>query len=162
MDPFLSRYTVPNLQSKNEIPTGDVVRLRYRGFIPAAYLIKLFILMTKGVDGAQDSKAWAVIQAHGFGGEAVTVLRTPNVSEGSKTTGDEKERDMESKPVAGEGAGIESVENNAKDEDVEMDGEVTGGLVDDPKMNAMKDEKADAKSGRNGAMFVCWENAAVL
>lgn len=159
IDPFLSRYTVPSLESTDNMSTGDVVRLRYRGFIPTAYLIRLFILMTKGLDGMKDGKAWGVIQAHGFGGEVVTVLRTPNPSEESKIDG---EQDTAIKPDVSEGDGNEAVEKNDEEEDVKMSEEVTAGAEANPTTKPTRDGKADAKSSRKGAMFVCWENAAVL
>lgn len=138
-------------------PQTDVVRLRYHGFIPAAYLIRLLILLTKGLDATNDDKAWGVIQAHGFGGAAVTVLRTSGGARDPPKI-DEAKQDMVVNPAEVEKEADEAtaVGNESDVEVQESVGEAAIATVLGTK--EMKNDKTE----KSGALFVCWENPAAL
>jgi len=122
--------------------------------------------MTKGLDTTKHSKAWGVIQAHGFGGEAVTVLRT-TTTEKSQSTNGEGGMGMESttRPSNGEVNGLLS--DASKDGDVDMHEDSqeqaqAAFTLPASTSKAEKDEGGGTKDDRKGAMFVCWEHAAAL
>ncbi|KAI5300199.1 hypothetical protein KEM55_008874 [Ascosphaera atra] len=48
IDPYLSRYSPP--VSKNECVAGDLVHVEWRGMMPAAWILRLFIALTRAVD----------------------------------------------------------------------------------------------------------------
>ncbi|KAH7027084.1 ribonuclease P 40kDa subunit-domain-containing protein [Macrophomina phaseolina] len=77
---FLSCYEVPMpylTDGEAAAPAvGGVVRLRWRGLVPSAFLLRLWIVARKGlVDGkVGKEKKWMAMSVAGFGGEAYTML----------------------------------------------------------------------------------------
>lgn len=74
MDSSLSRYQVPTPASPQ--PQG-LVRLRWRGLIPAAFAKEVFIaaLKASGADETgTDENKWMSISATAFDGESYTIL----------------------------------------------------------------------------------------
>ncbi|KAJ4354657.1 uncharacterized protein N0V89_006394 [Didymosphaeria variabile] len=81
IDPHLSRYEVSTFDGLVELATRDMVRVRWRGFIPPQFVQELFLLVRKerlkvekGRDGevrdGRESKEerWVAWSAAGFGG----------------------------------------------------------------------------------------------
>jgi hypothetical protein len=137
IDPFLSRYGVPEHDASGS--TGDLVRIRHRGFIPAAYVVRLFILMTKALVDVKNPRAWGAMQMHGFGGEAVTVLRTAEVKCEAGLGGDRA---------------------RSVDEDIEMAGaqEIADGPIEKDNHTAdMVALRITEAKATHGSGFVCWE-----
>lgn len=82
VDSFLSRYEVPNFG--NGLATKDMVRVRWRGFIPPRFVREVYLLVRKeglkiakeeqdgeGGTGSQQEGRWAALTAtafEGFGG----------------------------------------------------------------------------------------------
>lgn len=72
-DGVLSRYKVPDFEDGSPgLETRDLVRLEYRGFLPAAFVHKLFLAMLKAAGTSKQS--WYALSAFSFQGEAYTVL----------------------------------------------------------------------------------------
>jgi hypothetical protein len=128
--------------------TGSITSLRYHGFIPAAYVVRLFVLLSKGLESYEASKnekegkieakakggAWGAVLAQGFGGGAVSVLRLAGSPgggaaceghEGSREEQEQEEGEVEVEAEAeakidGAGEGEVGKGNGNGDEDVVM------------------------------------------
>lgn len=78
IDPHLSRYEVPTFDGLVKLATKDMIRVRWRGFIPPEFIRELFLLVRKmGLkvdkrgDGAVqegEEERWVAWSAAGFGG----------------------------------------------------------------------------------------------
>jgi len=79
IDPFLSRYEVPNFG--HGLATKNIVRIRWRGFIPPRFMREVFLLVRKeglkvakeeqdgeGGTGSQEEGRWMSLTADAFGG----------------------------------------------------------------------------------------------
>lgn len=94
IDPYLSRYEVPDFGSG--IMPRDIVCVRWKGFIPPAFIRQLFFLARRAVFGmagktgvtqdidmdakcAGNEEAWFAMHAQGFGGKNTwTVMQFAN------------------------------------------------------------------------------------
>ncbi|KAF2484347.1 ribonuclease P 40kDa subunit-domain-containing protein [Neohortaea acidophila] len=71
VDPAISRYEVPTTSNESaEGSTRDLVRLRWRGFMPSAFIEKLLLATLKSV-----GEDWYAIAARSFDGQAYTILQ---------------------------------------------------------------------------------------
>ncbi|KAF2448027.1 hypothetical protein P171DRAFT_383358 [Karstenula rhodostoma CBS 690.94] len=72
IDPHLSRYEVPTFNGLVELATRDMVRMRWRGFIPPHFVRELFLLVrTAGLKvekGEIHEERWVAWSAAAFGG----------------------------------------------------------------------------------------------
>lgn len=68
IDPFLSRYNVSDAEKAVD---AKLVRLRWRGFLPAAWVAELWM---KTLSMSSD---WFFLVVHGFEGRSFTILREP-------------------------------------------------------------------------------------
>ncbi|OJD37804.1 ribonuclease p 40kda subunit [Diplodia corticola] len=80
IDSFLSRYEVPmpyRSDGDADVPaTEDLTRLRWRGLIPPAFLLRLWMTARRGVAGGSvgAQRAWMAMTVAGFEGETYTML----------------------------------------------------------------------------------------
>lgn len=86
VDAFLSRYEVPvpyrgAADGDAEVTrTAGVVRLRWRGLVPAGWLLGVWMVVRRAVAAAAETgrggeeEAWMGLSVAGFGGEAYTLL----------------------------------------------------------------------------------------
>lgn len=77
IDPYLSRYAITELDPdgnthENEV-SGNIVKLRWQGFIPASFISRIFKLV-----GDSRESRWVALNACSFGGKGYTVLGLPN------------------------------------------------------------------------------------
>jgi ribonucleases P/MRP protein subunit RPP40 len=74
IDPYLSRYAVPDLEptggSSGSVAQGNIVKLRWQGFIPTRFVLELWSL-SSGMAGG----SWVAINACSFGGRGYTALQ---------------------------------------------------------------------------------------
>jgi ribonuclease P/MRP protein subunit RPP40 len=86
VDPFLSRYEVPDLGCGLE--TMDMVRVRWRGFIPPQFVREIFLAVRNeglkigkdnhdGEGGTTDrnDERWFALTAKGFDEEGYTIMQ---------------------------------------------------------------------------------------
>ncbi|KAK0659842.1 Ribonuclease P protein subunit p40 [Lasiodiplodia hormozganensis] len=80
IDSFLSRYEVPmpyRSDGDADAPVvGGVTRLRWRGLVPSAFLLRLWMAVRKGIVGSKVDvqRAWMALSVAGFEGETYTML----------------------------------------------------------------------------------------
>jgi len=165
--------------------TGSIVRLRYHGFIPAAYVVRLFVLLSKGLDSyemnnkegqAQNGDAaWGAVLAQGFSGGAVSVLRLA----GPPPAGDVGIDSLEEKEV-GEEIAAEKGDDDDDDgnEDVSMadviatdtatsadadgEGKTAAELASNTAQAQSEKGLTRPKTAKEGARIICWEYPAPL
>jgi ribonuclease P/MRP protein subunit RPP40 len=76
IDPHLSRYEVPTFNGLVELAMRDMVRVRWRGFLPPQFVQELFLLVRKvglkvekGRDAeGEEEERWVAWSATAFGG----------------------------------------------------------------------------------------------
>ncbi|KAL1599505.1 hypothetical protein SLS60_007308 [Paraconiothyrium brasiliense] len=75
IDPHLSRYEVSSFDGLVELASRNMVRVRWRGFIPPQFVQELFLLVRKeglrvekGSSGEVKEERWVAWSAAGFGG----------------------------------------------------------------------------------------------
>lgn len=80
IDSFLSRYEVPmpyRTEGAPEDPAvGGVVRLKWRGIVPPIFLLKLWMMVRRGLMSGRvgEERKWMAVTVAGFAGEAYTML----------------------------------------------------------------------------------------
>ncbi|KAF2842366.1 hypothetical protein M501DRAFT_1013712 [Patellaria atrata CBS 101060] len=77
IDPYLSRYQVPDFQDDHEVDgrtnlmSKDLVRLRWHGLIPTDFILSLLLLTMQSVD-----EEWMALNVSCFGSKSYTILGT--------------------------------------------------------------------------------------
>jgi len=193
-DPFISRYSIPDplphptATSTPALPpqlsksktasstktTGSIIRLRYHGFIPAAYVVRLFVLLSKGLESSEanehegqarsDSGAGGAILAQGFGGGAVSVLRLacPRTSNGGfdgdlevvERSDQHEDEDDEGDVMIEAGAKIDGAEEGTRDDGDEEAGDQDVSMEDAKETagEAHATGNADSEDNVSGAL----------
>ncbi|KAI9782069.1 MAG: hypothetical protein M1816_002010 [Peltula sp. TS41687] len=74
IDPFLSRYNVPVTEKSVD---ARLVRLRWKGFLPARWIAELWMMTLSSLASSSD---WFSLIVSGFEGRGFTILRQPQTT----------------------------------------------------------------------------------
>ncbi|KAF2496037.1 hypothetical protein BU16DRAFT_364718 [Lophium mytilinum] len=70
IDPYLSRYEVPEFGANGGTEVRNLVNVRWHGFIPPIFVRRLYLDVLKRVEGkkGKETEQWVALNANGFGG----------------------------------------------------------------------------------------------
>lgn len=173
IDPFLSRYEPPSPGSGEEeagvkLAKGNVVQLRYRGFVPAAHVVRSLVLLTKGLaerakgggDGISKNEGWGIIQAHGFEGECAAILIGDDGAASHADAADTNDAAIPGEKSAS-GAAVEW-EEEAELASVQEQEQDQGDAHSAPAPAAPPEQEQKKREPDRRMWFVCWDHPAPL